>query len=145
MDKKNIAENRKRTCIVLLLEEAERLIEEELDKEIVNINLDLEWGVSFTDEDNVEIPDDDIKKAFGRIFDVRVTSIHADDSDPVGLWIVYEEIFPSVVLDEETLESLARLYKECNTEKRSLFDDILCYIRADDSFYDYYMNRYDDK
>lgn len=84
---KNISENAKKTCIFIEESEFNALINRLLPGYKVDYSLD---GMSiYNDEDCVD--DTLLHKKLAAHFDVgEVTSIHADDCDVIGVWIVYK-------------------------------------------------------
>lgn len=87
---KNVRTNQLKKCIFTDVEELQAILsaiyEEDID---VNISLDGLWYESKSD---LDIGDSDVCQALSEYYDVNVTSIHIDDCDYVGVWIVYKEL-----------------------------------------------------
>lgn len=88
---KNVKENQLKKCIFMKLAEFESLVIQITDglKEV-----EYEFGMYYIDTDKAEAMDvywnEDIEKTLSKYFGVNVTSVHADDCDDVGVWIVYK-------------------------------------------------------
>ena len=88
---KNVRENQLKKCIFMELDEFKDLINKVTDglKEV-----DYEFGLFYMCTDKAETINtywnEDIEVTLSRHFDVTITSIHADDWDDTGVWIVYK-------------------------------------------------------
>ena len=87
---KNIKPNQLKKCIFLTQTEMEQILTETLQKTVtVNVSL---YGLEPCTEDNDEDIDDCyLCNVLSGYFDVNVTSIHIDDCEYVGVWVVYKE------------------------------------------------------
>lgn len=86
---KNVREEQLKTCIYLETVEFDSIITEAFGDDV-----DIEYskdGICISnDEDCIEF--EDIAKAVETYFDIKkVTSIHMDDSDFIGVWVVYKD------------------------------------------------------
>ena len=86
----NVRPNQLKKCIFTDVEELQAILsaiyEEDID---VHISLDGLWYESKSD---LDIGNDDVCQVLSEYYDVQVTSIHIDDCDYVGVWIVYKEL-----------------------------------------------------
>jgi hypothetical protein len=86
---KNVRENQLKKCIFLESEEFTDIIHEVLSPDVY-VNFTIE-GLDICTDDNV-VDTDELHKALASYFDVKeVTSIHIDDCDFIGVWIVYKD------------------------------------------------------
>lgn len=86
---KNVRPNQLKKCIFLDDEEFTAIVQAVFDNE--NIKVDYTFGGFdiYADEDWVEVGD--LYEKLGEYFDVNVTSVHIDNCDYVGVWVVYKE------------------------------------------------------
>ena len=88
---KNIRENQLKTCMFMYLEEFKDLIHKVTDGLKA---VDYEFGLFYLCTEKADETgtywNEDIKVTLSKYFDITVTSIHADDWDDTGVWIVYE-------------------------------------------------------
>lgn len=85
---KNVNKNELKTAICIELDRFRRLIAELSDNDI-KVDYDFEFGISY-ETDSIDDPDTFVIHKLTEYFDVNVTSIHTDDYDPIGVWIVYK-------------------------------------------------------
>lgn len=88
---KNVRPDQRKTCIFLTQTELEAVLSEILQKTVTaNVSL---YGLSVCTEDEHSDDVDDcvICDMLSKHFDVQVTSIHIDDCDHVGVWIVCKD------------------------------------------------------
>jgi hypothetical protein len=63
----------------------------EILQETVTVNVDL-YGLSYyTEEDREDFNNEYLCNILSKYYDVNVTSVHIDDCDDVGIWVVYKE------------------------------------------------------
>lgn len=87
---KNVRKDKKKTCIFLETAELYRIFKEIFEYPVI-IDIDYE-GISFENEDGDSIPDEVIFKKLEEYFDIsQITSIHIDNCDVTGIWIVYKD------------------------------------------------------
>jgi hypothetical protein len=86
---KNVRTNQLKKCIFIDAEEFTAIVQAVFDNEDIKVDYPLEGLDIYTDEDCVEA--DDLYEKLGEYFDVTITSIHIDDCDYVGVWVVYKE------------------------------------------------------
>lgn len=84
---KNIKKEQLKKCIFFILESYERLLHFLGINVAVGVSID---GINYWSDDE-DWTDDEIKIELEKYFDVKITSIHADDCDLPGIWIVYKE------------------------------------------------------
>lgn len=86
---KNVNEYMLKTCIYMPADEYEELLKE-LFGEYLRVDFTLEGlGVEYN---NITCDEPDIASKLAEYFDVKeITSIHIDDCDYMGVWIVYKD------------------------------------------------------
>lgn len=85
---KNVRPDQLKTAIFLTQKELEVVLSEVLQKTVTaNIS---PYGLGVGTEDEV-VDDCGLCDALSKHFDVRVTSVHIDDYDYVGVWIIYKD------------------------------------------------------
>lgn len=86
---RNVRVTQLRSCIVLESEEYDYVLSRIYPDSEVSTEYTLE-GISI--EIDGELPDtDDLHERLAKYYDVeKVTSVHMDDCDNIGVWIVYE-------------------------------------------------------
>ncbi len=84
---KNVCKEQLKRCIFLVEEEFNAI----LDKH--NIKPEYSYdGLTFYDKKNQDdLTDEDINNILSDYFGIKVTSVHMDDCDHIGVWIVYKE------------------------------------------------------
>lgn len=82
---KNVNKNQLRKCIFLTGDEFRKITDN------LGIQSDLSWEGIFYSKDDDDINDCDVYKALSEYFGVKVTSVHCDDCDFIGVWVVYKE------------------------------------------------------
>ena len=83
---KNVTESQLKTCIFFLRDDFERIINSFGFS--MDVSLD---GISFGDLEEIEdVYDEDVYGVLSDYFDVEVTSVHCDDCDYTGIWVVYK-------------------------------------------------------
>ena len=86
---KNVRENQIKKCIFLESEEFTNVIHEVLGNDVY-VNFTLE-GLDICTDDNV-VDIGELHEGLAKYFDVKeVTSVHIDDADFIGVWIVYKD------------------------------------------------------
>ena len=80
-----LPENRLKKCIFLTVEEFKKILESFK----IESDVDLE-GISYS-KNNDGIEDDKVYAELSKYFGVEVSSVHCDDCDYMGVWIVYKE------------------------------------------------------
>ena len=86
---KNVRPNQLKKCIFVDVEELQAILSAIYEEDIiVHISLDGMW---YEGETDLDIGDDDVCQELSKYYDVNVTSIHIDDCDYVGVWVVYKE------------------------------------------------------
>jgi len=84
---KNVRENQLKKCIFLTDDEFKSVFAERFSKyEDVDVEIDAYEGIYFCGISNEEV-----YKNLSEYFDVEITSIHIDDCEYTGVWIVYKE------------------------------------------------------
>lgn len=105
---RNIEDSQKKSCIFLLSDEYTRLI-----NTIFNGRVSVEYaldGISYTHEnDNIDVTDEKVNDALSAYYDVKVTSVHADDCDYMGVWICYREEESYELSDNDKPEFIGRV------------------------------------
>jgi hypothetical protein len=86
---KNVRPNQLKKCIFVDAEEFTAIVQAVFDNEDIKVDYTLEGLDIYTDDDCVEAGD--LYEKLGEYFDVTITSIHIDDCDYVGVWVVYKE------------------------------------------------------
>lgn len=88
---KNIKEHQLRKCIFMELDEYKDLIDRVTDGlKAVEYELGLFYMYTEKAENTNTYWNEHIEETLSKYFDITVTSIHADDYDDVGVWIVYK-------------------------------------------------------
>ena len=84
---KNVRESQLKKAIFMLSDEFEELLSG------FGLKAEFAWdGLSIYDPNGKDDYDDEaVNKMLSDHFGVTVTSVHTDDSDLVGVWIVYKE------------------------------------------------------
>lgn len=86
---KNVNKYQLKKCIFLTIEEFDEILKTVYPDSEVNISYDFEGMSVDVDDDGVDV--NDMYQKLAEYFDVNtVTSIHIDDCDTVGVWIVYK-------------------------------------------------------
>ena len=87
---KNVRESQRKTCIFLEVEEFESILHRLFGKDIeTDYSLD---GLYIGYENGDDLDTEELHDLLAKYFDVAtVTSIHIDDADTTGVWIVYKE------------------------------------------------------
>lgn len=104
---KNIRKNQIKTCIFLEKEELEKIIRE-MSKERVEVRLELD-GMWYENLDGNYHEDEYYQELLEKYFDVKINSIHIDDCDRVGIWLVLkasENIEEKVVLAKSLVDEI---------------------------------------
>ncbi len=83
---KNVTQNQLKKAIFYTLDEFRNLVYE-LCGDDADVDFDYD-GLSFNDSDGNS---QGVISALEEYFEVTITSIHADDCDYVGVWIIYKE------------------------------------------------------
>lgn len=82
---KNIKETQLKKAIFMTSEEFEELLN--------NLGMEVEFscdGITVHNSDGeVDFYDENLNESLSEYFDVTVTSVHIDDCDYIGVWIVY--------------------------------------------------------
>lgn len=92
---KNVRINQLKKCIFVDAEEFEAIIQAIFDDiDGIKVDYTLEGIDIYGDEEGVY--GDELYKRLGEYFDVEVTSIHIDDCDYIGVWVVYKEVNENV-------------------------------------------------
>jgi glycerol-3-phosphate cytidylyltransferase-like family protein len=87
---KNIRTHQLKKCIFVDAEEFEAIIQAIFDDiEGIKVDYTFEGLDIYGDEEGVET--DKLYERLGEYFDVEITSIHIDDCDYIGVWVVYKE------------------------------------------------------
>ncbi len=87
---KNVRPAQIKTTIILNLDEYKEVVNTLFPHTYVHCEMDGLWYER--DEGFAEFSDEDLRIALAQHFDVSaVTSVHIDDCDCVGVWIVYKE------------------------------------------------------
>lgn len=87
---RNVRLDQLKKCIFLTQTELENILSEILQKTVtVNISL---YGLEPCTEDDEDIDDYYMCQVLSEYYGVQVTSIHIDDCDYVGVWVVYKEL-----------------------------------------------------
>lgn len=90
---KNVENYSLKKCIFMLLDSYKELVLELTDGlKCVEYELD---GIYYLDTEKAEETDtywnERINETLSKYFDVTVTSVHSDDCDMIGVWIVYKD------------------------------------------------------
>lgn len=81
---KNVRENQLKKCIFFLYDEFEEVIKD------FGISAEIDYdGIAFA-KGNEDINNEAVYAILSKHFDVDVTSIHCDDCDYIGVWVVYK-------------------------------------------------------
>ena len=81
---KNVRENQLKKCIFFLYDEFEEVIKD------FGISAEIDYdGIIFT-KGTEDINNEAVYAILSKHFDVDVTSIHCDDCDYIGVWVVYK-------------------------------------------------------
>ena len=90
---KNVNEYQLKKCIFLTAEEFENVVKEIYPDNEVEVDYDMD-GITVNIDDESSDPSDDLDllKNLATYYDVaKVTSVHMDDCDYIGVWIAYTE------------------------------------------------------
>ena len=86
---KNVRENQLKKCIFMEADEFKKVFANvfgEYDEDTNEIEVEFGYdGIYFC-----AISNEDVYKELSKYFDVEITSIHIDDFDVMGVWIVYK-------------------------------------------------------
>lgn len=80
----------KKTCLVMPFEDFEELLTKEMPNVKVEIDVDGLHYINY-DEDRV-VEEDEVCDVLSDALNVKVSSVHIDDYDWTGVWIVYNEV-----------------------------------------------------
>lgn len=88
---KNVEKNQLKSCIVMSTDDFKKVFTEifgeyDVDTNQVDVEFDAYDGIYFC-----AISDQDVYEELSKYFDVKVTSVHLDDSETLGVWICYKE------------------------------------------------------
>lgn len=86
---KNVRENQLKKCIFLNQCDFQQILCEVFDTNVY-IHYSLE-GCWYEADNDLDISDNDICVELSKYFDVNVTSVHIDDCEDIGIWVVYKE------------------------------------------------------
>ena len=87
---KNVRTNQLKKCIFVDAEEFTAIVQAIFDDiEGIKVDYTLEGLDVYGNNDCIETGD--LYEKLSEYFDVNITSIHIDDCDYVGVWIVYKE------------------------------------------------------
>jgi len=97
----------RKNCIALTVDEFRELLDT-IYKRPVSVDFDADGlYIGFLEDDDTELPIEDIHKRLAEKFDVgEVTSIHIDDFEPPLIWIVYKDSRVSFLDGESGLAKL---------------------------------------
>ena len=97
----------RKNCIALTVNEFRELLDT-IYKRPVSVDFDADGlYIGFLEDDDTELPIEDIHKRLAEKFDVgEVTSIHIDDFEPPLIWIVYKDSRVSFLDGESGLAKL---------------------------------------
>lgn len=84
---KNVRDNQLKRCIFKVFDEFQRDISRAISND-VHVSCDYD-GLNFERVSDEDISNEEILAALSKYYDVEVTSIHADDFEYTGVWIVY--------------------------------------------------------
>ena len=105
---KNVRTNQLKKCIFVDAEEFTAIVQAIFDDiEGIKVDYTFEGLDIYGDEECVDA--DELYKRLGEYFDVEITSIHTDDCDYIGVWVVYKEL--------STVERKAREYDGIYSDK----------------------------
>ena len=82
---KNVEKPQLKKCIFMLCDEFELIMKR------LGFNAECGYDGIYFSKANEIIYDEDAYKALSDYFDVKVTSVHCDDCEYMGAWIVYKE------------------------------------------------------
>ena len=77
-----------KTCLFIMIDDFRELLEDAGIPLDVSIEMD---GIAYHSETDEDWTDDKINQTLGEFLGVKITSIHADDCDYPGIWIVYKD------------------------------------------------------
>ncbi|MCR4693216.1 MAG: hypothetical protein K5664_04985 [Firmicutes bacterium] len=81
---KNVRENQLKKCIFFLYDEFEEVIKD------FGISTEIDYdGIAFA-KGNEDINNEAVYAILSKHFDIDVTSVHCDDCDYIGVWVVYK-------------------------------------------------------
>lgn len=87
---KNVRENQLKKCIFVDSEEFTAIVQGLFENENVDVTYTLEGLDICTDNDVVDVGE--LYEGLTKYFDVKeVTSVHIDDADFIGVWVVYKD------------------------------------------------------
>ena len=85
---KNVCENQLKKCIYIDdIEEFERVVKLATDTDVI-VEATME-GIDFYFRDPLKADNVDVLAALSRYYGVQITSIHMDDAEYTGIWLVY--------------------------------------------------------
>ena len=89
---KNVKDYQLKKCIFMETEEFDKIIKKLFgDKVEVELSLDGMW-IGENGDDCIETPFEEVAEKLASYFEVdKITSIHMDDCDEIGVWICYKE------------------------------------------------------
>ena len=87
---KNVRENQLKKCIYVEAEDFTAIVQGLFENEHIDVTYTVEGLDICTDNDVVDVGE--LFEGLAKYFDVKeVTSIHIDDFDFIGVWIVYKD------------------------------------------------------
>ena len=87
---KNVRVNQLKKCIFVNAEEFETIVQAIFD-DIKGIKVDYTFEGLDVYGDEEGVANNDLYERLGEYFDVEITSIHIDDCDCIGVWVVYQD------------------------------------------------------
>ena len=86
---KNVKENQLKKCIFMITEDFKEVFVNvfgEYDEDTNEVDVEFDYdGIYFCG-----ISNEDVYTKLSEYFDINITSIHIDDCDTIGVWIVYK-------------------------------------------------------
>ncbi len=85
---KNVKDYQLKKCILMETEEFDRIV-----KSVFGNEYDAEFSMEgiIVNKEFESLSDDELNEGLSKYFDTAVTSVHVDDCDNIGVWIVYKE------------------------------------------------------
>ena len=95
---KNILSRWLKRCIFFTLDEYERLIKNLIGDDVgIYVDDFTELYYESSEDEDEGISFSEIKAALEKHFDIKITSIHIDGDEPIGVWIAYKETLSGMV------------------------------------------------
>lgn len=110
---KNVTKYEKKKCIIKVLDDFQRDIRT-IYNNTVQVHCNYE-GISF-EKEGEDISTDDILASLSTYYGVKITSIHIDDCDLIGVWLCYKNPKPLLKHIKKEIKQALETYSEENVD-----------------------------